>query len=196
MIDKLNQSVAYICPECSAITKKKLNIFAFSGCKTFELPCSSRSCKGLSGAISEYRDKYRISLLCDFCGEIHEFTITKAKFWDKDYFTYTCPNTNFDIFYAGNTRKINQEIKRQEEILSEMSEEFFPESPLLTAVFSLLQDMTDNHAVSCSCGSKEILPFPMQDGVILVCEKCEKFKKIPLNEEEYRKLLNSTVIKI
>lgn len=196
MIDNFKQSIAYICPECSAVTEKKLNIFDFSGTKAVGLNCGDKKCNENVGSVSEYHDKYKISVFCDFCGEIHEIMINKSAFWNKDFFSYTCPNTGFELLFIGSSDKVKEAVKRQEDILSEMGDEFFGDDMLVYDILSQLQKMADENSISCHCGCDMILPFPTEGGIMLVCAKCGAKKLIPISEKEYDILLNSEFIKI
>ena len=196
MIQKLNQSVAYICPECSMVTERKLNIFDFSGIKSFELLCGDKKCKKCIGCISEYHDKYKISLSCPFCGDRHDFTINKSSFWQRDYFAFKCNQTNFDLFFIGNSDNIKKAVKQQEEMFSDMEEDFAEDVPLLYEILLRLQEMQEDGLIVCSCGSTNIIPEPVSNGIMLVCGKCGAKKLIPTTEEEYDILLATEFIEL
>lgn len=196
MIENLNQTIAYICPECSAITEKKINVFEFSGNKVFNLFCGEKNCRLNAGCIAEYHGKYRISLPCTFCGEVHEIIINKSSFWKRDFFAFKCPNTDFDLFFIGNSKKIKAAVSRQEEIFSEAEEELMGEVPLIYDIMMRLQDLFEASLIVCSCGCADVFPEPDEKGIKLVCGKCGKQKIIPVTEEEYESLLDTMFIKL
>lgn len=197
MIDSLNQYIAYICPDCSAITGKQVNIFDFSGRKQYELLCGSKRCKGRIGTISEYRGKYRVSLYCDFCGEIHEFIVSKSTFWNKELFRYGCPNTSFDLFFVGHCDEVKAAVKEQEEIISSLGDENADDGDLmLLDILEKLKYLTENDSIFCSCGNRIILPLPAEDGVVLLCGKCGAERFIPFDDEGYDTIMNADFLEI
>ena len=196
MIQKLTQSIAYICPECSVVTEKKMNIFDFSGKKSIELFCGDKLCRKAAGSISEYHDKYKISLPCSFCGEVHDLLINKSSFWQKDFFAFKCNITGFDLLFLGNSDKIQRAVKKQEEMFSEMEEDFSEDVPLIYNIILRLQEMHEDGLIVCSCGNHSIMPEPTGDGLMLVCDKCGAAKLIPATEEEYNLRLKTEFIEL
>lgn len=194
MIQKLNQSIAFICSTCSAVTEKKLNIFDFSGKKTFDISCGDKKCKAYTGCISEYHEKYKLTLPCPFCGESHDYVLSKASFWDKDYLSLNCPATSFELFYLGTSENIRSGVMRQEKMFTEMEEDFASEVPVIYDILLRLQELQEDKLIVCSCGSDFILPEPVEEGIMLVCGKCGAKKLIPATEEEYDTLLDTEFI--
>ena len=195
MIDNLNQSIAYICPDCSAISEQRLNIFDFSG-GSFTIKCTDKKCRKDIGSISCYHDKYRISMSCAFCDEDHEFIISKSSFWSRDFFAFKCPNTNFDLFFLGDSDKIQKAIKKQEEDFAEMEEDFPEDISLIYDILLRLQQLSDSGSIICSCGNKDILPLPCENGMMLVCNKCGAKKIIPATEDELDVLMDTEFIEL
>ncbi|MBR5507957.1 MAG: hypothetical protein IKV88_07930 [Clostridia bacterium] len=199
MIKQMSQSVAYICPTCAAVTGRLVNIFHFSGKRTSEYSCEAKGCDTRIAKISEKGDKYIIFVECAFCGGNHTFTISKNSFWNKDFLAFTCPVSEMNVFYIGSTEKIREEVQKQEEELSELSEEFMEENDLsiLFDVLSELNDMLKENAIICECGSDSITLDVNPDGIIISCSDCNASMTIIPSEEEYQRLSNteSLVIK-
>lgn len=198
MIKQLNQSVAYICPVCAAVTGRALNIFNFSGKGRVELNCGVQDCRESTASISEGRDKYKITAECPFCGYSHEFAIKKAAFWEKDFLEFNCPVSDMGLFFIGKSQRVRDEIKKQERVLAELSQEFESEAELslMFDIVSIINDMFENDSVICECGSDNISMNVEEDSIALSCRRCGAVMNIEPSQEEYDRLLNLDILTI
>ena len=198
MIKQMSQSVAYICPSCAAVTGRLVNIFHFSGKRPQEYSCEAKDCDTKIAKISEKSDKYIITVECAFCGGTHTFTISKNSFWAKDFLSFTCPVSEMNVFYIGNPDKIREEVQKQEAELSDLSEEFMEENELsvLFDILSEINDMLEENAIICECGSDIIMLDVDERGIVLTCGECDSSLIITPSENEYQKLTKTDTLVI
>lgn len=193
MVTQLSQSVAYICPTCSLVSGKPLSVFNFSGSTPIKLSCGSKSCNEEIAQITESNNKYNITIDCAFCGYTHSFAISKSSFWVKDIFSFSCPITDMNIFYLGNSDEIEKHIKEQEQELTKLSEEFAAEVgiSIFFDLLSEINDLLEENLIRCECGSDEITIDVNEDGILLCCDECGISNTIKPTEEEYENIVNS-----
>ena len=198
MIKQMSQSIAYICPSCAAVTGRLVNIFNFSGKRAQEYSCEAKECDSHIVKIFEKNNKYVISVECAFCGETHIFTISKNAFWTKEFLAFTCPVSEMNVFYIGNPEIIREEVKKQEAELADLSAEVaeVDELSVLLDILSELNDMLDQDAIICECGSDVIMLDVDERGIVLSCGECETTLILSATEEEYQKLIKSDTLVI
>lgn len=196
MIKQMVRDIAYMCPECAAVTGRKLNIFEFSGNKEKVMHCGVHACREKTISMSVYKDKYKISAMCPICCREHELLIGKAAFWTGKYFELRCPDTGMKLFFAGDSERIKREVKKQEQMLSEMSEEYAGQEdiPILIEMFEVIEGMNLCGEIRCECGSKRVATDMADGKVILLCLKCGATMKITPSEKELDKILDEGIV--
>lgn len=195
MIKEFKKSIAYICPYCSAISIREINLFDFSGNDTTPFSCG-KDCDEDCITVTPKKDKYTISVNCPMCDDPHVFNIRKITFWKNKFFVLTCPETGIGILFVGEYDKVKAEIERQEEMFVKMNEEFSI-SDELNVIFSTVErinELAKDGNVSCTCGSTEISIEIDNENITLRCRSCGKIKDFPSNEETLDVLLNASAI--
>lgn len=198
MIKQLNQSVAYICPACAAVTGRTVDIFSFSGVKTIHLSCGAEDCGEEFAYISQLNDKYKIMSECPFCGYTHEFSVKKAFFWSNDFFAFKCPVSDMNLFFLGDPDKVRDEVKKQERLLEEISREFETETEmsLMLDIVSLIDNLFKANAVVCQCGSKRININIDEGDITLTCKDCFTTMLIESTQSEYDRLKKAKSLEV
>ncbi len=196
MIKEFKKSVGYICPHCSSINIKDINLFDFSGKSGMEFKCEdSIGCSTFSMRITPKKDRYSITIECPACGGVHAFNIKKTAFWQKRFMVLECPDTGFGIFFAGEREEINKEIMHQESILEE-SEDFAIDEEL-TSIFEAVEhinELAKDGKVYCACSSRAIAIEIDNERIMLRCRDCGLKMDIPTTPEGLDKLLNASAI--
>lgn len=195
MIKEFKKSIAYICPYCSSITIRDINLFDFSGNTATLFPCGSESNEDCI-TITPKKDKYTISINCPMCDDPHIFNIKKITFWKNRFFVLHCPETGIGILFIGNRDKVKAEIEHQEEMFIKMNEEFSI-SDELNMIFDTVErinELAKNGDVSCSCGSKAISIEIDNEKITLRCRDCGILKDFPSDEDTLNQLLNTSAI--
>lgn len=189
---------ACTCPECGAISKIKFNIFNFSGRKTFKVFCNDKSCSSQLWSIHETKDKYRISVNCPACEELHSYTISKRNFWSKKYFSFNCPNWDVAILYFGDDEKfIEKQMDMQDDNITDMLSGFLEPDDTSSVLYSLIEcinEIAKSNNVKCDCSQANISMCIEDDKIILFCKNCKKTKIILPSEKNIDTLTKTGTI--
>lgn len=197
MIKEFNKSIGYICPYCSTISVKNVNLFCFSGNSTAKFYCSNSACSREAVGILPKKDKYSITVDCPICGEPHNFNITKITFWKSDFFVLHCPETGFGILFIGSDERIKAEINRQEQLLSKFDEDDVTIGDELSNIFETVEHINEiakQDGIYCSCGSRNIGIEIDNDKITLTCRDCGKEKHIMTDYNSLKALLDASTI--
>lgn len=196
MIKEFKKSIGYICPHCSTITVRDINLFDFSGNTACELPCASPLCSHSPVTISAKKDKYAVSVHCPICDETHLYNIRKITFWQKDFFVLHCAESGFGVLFIGDDQKIRAEIKEQERLINELEEDFAV-SEELSVIFEAVEHinaLARSDSIFCSCGSRNIAIEIYNDRITLFCRDCNVKKEIKTDRASLEDLLKSSTI--
>ncbi len=198
MIKEFKKSIAYICPACSNIMVREVNLFDFSGSSDAVFSCHNEKCGELCITITPKTDKYVITINCPMCDTAHIFNIRKVTFWKSNFFVLTCPETGIGILFIGDEQEVKREIYKQEEMFIKMNEEFAitDELNLMFEVVERINDLAKDGAISCSCGSSAISIEIDNEKISLYCRDCKKVYDLPATEGTLDKLLNTNSIVI
>lgn len=199
MLVDLKRIVAYICPFCSNISSKAITVFNFSGTNKIKLICPTHGCHETCVSIMQKNSKYKIDVECPLCGETHSYTVSCEGFWNKELLTYKCPAAGIDIFFAGERSAVEKTLDENSDVYSDIADDYEDEEDtfnMLYAIVECLQNLNDNHNVSCSCGCDDIKMNVSDNNIILTCTRCNKTKTIATSSESLTRLLNSHAVKI
>ena len=175
MIENLTKTIAYICPYCSGVTQKQIGVFRFSGDRTTELLCSDESCTEPCVTVSPLNDKYKITVDCPVCGEMHTYKISKPAFWNEDIFTFQCPNSGIDIFFFGTKPLVTKAVDENNAVLEGIADSYgeIPEDlKIILGIIDDLHKLLSREHISCKCGCKAIIPKIDDNNIALVCPDC------------------------
>lgn len=200
MIHDSNRYAASTCPECGEITKTKISAFSFSGRKVFGVTCHDRNCSARLWEIHDVKDKYRINIKCPACDEVHTYTMSKANFWNKPYFSFNCPTWDVNILYFGvDEHFIDEQMDSQDENILDMFENFADFDDNVNIMYELVEtinDLAKADKVKCDC-KKDAGDITMNiddDKVFLACKKCRRTKTITASEENIDLIMQTGTI--
>lgn len=196
MIKEFKKSIGYICPVCSAITVKNINLFDFSGSGSTEFCCINPECRHKSVTIAPKKDRYAISIHCPICDETHIYNIRKITFWQSDFFVLHCPESGFGVLFIGSEQRIKEEISEQEKLINELEEDFAV-SEELSIIFEAVEHinaLAKSDSIFCSCGSRNIAIEIYNDRITLFCRDCNMRKEIKTDKESLENLLKSSTL--
>lgn len=197
MIKEFKKAIGYICPFCSTITAKEVNLFCFSDSSPTEFGCSNSVCSQIAVTIQPKKDKYSITVDCPICGEPHHFNIRKVTFWESEFFVLHCPETGFGILFIGTDERIKAEISQQEQLLSKFDDDEVTIGDELSNIFETVEHINEickNDGIYCSCGSRNIGIEIDNDKITLTCRDCGKEKYVLTDFESLKKLLDASTI--
>ena len=185
MIKEFKKSIGYICPHCSTITVRGINLFDFSGNTPSELPCANPMCDYHPVLLTAKKDKYAISVHCPICDEKHLYNIRKITFWHNDFFVLHCPDSGFGVLFIGDEEKIRSEIQEQEKLINELEEDFTvgEELSIIFDAVEHINALAKNDRIFCSCGSRNIAIEIDNDRITLFCRDCNTKKEIKTDRE-------------
>ena len=198
MIKEFKTSIAYVCPYCSSITVKDLNIFHLSAEEPNGYFCDDEtSCGAVCASIEPKKNTYQIIISCPICEDNHTFYINKVRFWQGGKpIILNCPETGLGILFIGNHEEIYTLVENQENsILQETGAYSVPEE--LDIIFRMVEQinsLSKNELIYCSCNSHSISIGIDSDTILLSCRDCGRTKKISTNSDELDKLLNASAI--
>ena len=196
MIKEFKKSIGYICPHCSSITVRGINLFDFSGNGTSELLCANGKCAYPIVTVLPKKDKYAITAHCPICDEKHLYNIRKITFWHKDFFVLHCPESGFGVLFIGSEKQIHDEIAEQERLISSLEGDYAV-SEDLSIIFEAVEHinaLAKEEKISCSCGSRNIAIEIDNDFITLFCRDCGAKEKIETSRESLEKLLKISTI--
>ena len=196
MIKEFKKSIGYICPRCSSITVRGINLFDFSGNGASELLCANGKCAHAAVTVLPKKDKYAISVNCPICDEKHIYNIRKITLWHNDFFVLHCPESGFGILFIGAEKRIRDEIADQESLINELEEDFTvgEELSVIFEAVEHINQLAKNDNIFCSCGSRNIAIEIDNDYITLFCRDCNAKKKISTDKEALEDLLKMSTI--
>lgn len=196
MLLNYNRTVAYICPDCSGINHKNIQIFNFSGNKKCELYCQYE-CDEKCVTISQKKDKYKIDVVCPICRTTHSFSMKSSTFWHSKFTSFKCPDSGIDIYFHGEAEMVDETLKKQEEFFSTLINEngdLFGTEILLAEILKYIQLLASEGAIGCACGSVDIQMEVCEDSITLQCMDCGAKKVIFPDEDSLTALINENEI--
>ena len=196
MIKEFKKSIGYICPNCSSITVRGINLFDFSGNGATELLCANGKCAYPVVTVLPKKDKYAITVHCPICDEKHLYNIRKISFWHRDFFALNCPESGFGVIFIGSERKIHNEIAEQERIISSLEEDYGV-SEDLSIIFEAVEHinaLAKDGKISCACGGRNIAIEIDNDFITLFCRGCGAKEKIETSRDSLENLLKISTI--
>lgn len=198
MIKEFNTSISYVCPYCSSITVKDLNIFCLSSETPNIFLCEDETaCGAACICIEPKRNTYQITVTCPGCEDKHSYNINKVRFWQKgNPIVLNCPETGIGTIFIGNHDEIYSLVEKQEtSIMMETEAYSVPEDlGIIFETVEAINNLSKNDLVYCNCGSHAISIGIDTESIILSCRSCGNSKIIPTNEAELKKLLNASAI--
>ncbi len=194
MIKEFKKSISYICPCCSSITVRDINLFDFSGSTPTSFLCGD--CGEPCISVASKKDKYAVSVNCPTCDMPHIFNIRKITFWQNRLFILSCPESGIGILFSGTRNEVKDEIEKQEKMFMDMNDEF-ASAHALNLLFNTVErinELAKDGDISCSCGSSEISIEIESEKITLRCRTCFRSKEIEATEEALDNLLNTSTI--
>ena len=187
-------TVAYRCPHCGAGVMSAVGAFALSA-DMVKLKCD---CKQSEMTVVHRPDgKVRLTVPCLVCAKPHNFTINTSLFYQKELFVLSCPYSDLELAFLGDSNLVKAELARSELALLDMmeksgiqsldamhsDEETLPDEQIADIVMFVIHDLDAEGKIYCKCAPEdngreydaEILP----DGIRVSCRKCGASRIIP-----------------
>ncbi len=191
----LNQKkahIAYRCPSCSSAATGLVASFALEASMLkLKCPCGISEMKI---TYTKDKSKIRLSVPCLFCGNDHNYVVSREVFFSGDVFMLCCPYTNIDICFIGDDEKVSGAIaqsdialnrifaeaglKSPEELraLAKSNEDTdkpnMPDAQVYDIIRFLVADMCEEGSIDCPCHSKSYGFDIVDGGIRLFCTEC------------------------
>jgi len=197
MIIKTKQTtIAYRCPRCGAGIMSAVSIFSLKG-DMVKLKCD---CGGSELTIVHTSDdKIRLTVPCIICPNAHNFTVSPSVFFGEEVFTLSCPYSDLDLCFMGETNEVKAVLAKSELELIKILEESgvsnfsalhndketnMPDPQILDVVLFVIKELEEEHKIFCNCknaeeGCCDYNIDILEDSVTIYCKKCGASKKIP-----------------
>ncbi|MCR5456818.1 MAG: hypothetical protein K6F14_01940 [Clostridiales bacterium] len=185
--------VAFRCSNCGTIIKSVNNIFSIPGEKKV-LKCD---CGNKMDIVTTNDGKLRFSLRCRFCGNMHQFNISRSTIFNTERLILPCDVTSFDILFIGDPGKVYQAIEASENMLDEWAEandyddidqenepEITGDHMLVSAVVTTLDELALSKKIHCKCknGEGKYKVDIYSDNIVISCNKCGCSRRIETHE--------------
>ena len=200
-----DRKIAYRCPECGTTTFGLVGKFALAA-NMLRLKCDCEKGSNLDISISN-DDKIKLSVPCLYCKQNHNYTVTKAIFFDRDIFNLSCPYSGMDIAFIGENDKLTEELKRTGKELDELlqnldaedideiqpqdmnDDEILPDPAVYDTIRFIVKDLEDEGKIDCPCHNGAYDLRFTDTGIQVYCTECGAtydFKAAtPAMSEEY-----------
>lgn len=197
MVIKTKQTtIAYRCRKCGAGILSAVSIFALKG-DMLKLKCD---CGGSEITIVHTKDnKIRLSVPCVFCPKPHNYTVSPSVFFGKEVFILSCPYTDLDICFMGETNEVKAALAKSElelikiledsgissfDALHNLNNDEISDSHTLDIVLFVLKELQEEHKIFCNCedveeGFGDYSIEVLEDGVLVRCSRCGASKVVP-----------------
>lgn len=192
MLLNYNKAVAYICPECSGVSLDTIQIFNFSGKGKHSLVCAD--CSNECVTIEKKKDKYKIDIQCPICEYTHSYTLKASTFWNIDFISYKCPESDISIYFHGSRDNVAKALDEQEDFLSVKADEYqdiCDGKILIREMLRYLQFLAEDNKVLCTCGSQDIDVRVDDESIALRCRSCGASKTFYSDEKSFISFMTS-----
>ena len=106
---------------------------------------------------------------------MHTYKISKSAFWNKDIFTFQCPNSGIDVFFFGTKPLVTKAVDENNAILESIADSYSEIPEDINVLFGIMDDLhrlLSGGRISCKCGGKTIIPKVDDNDIILTCADC------------------------
>ncbi len=184
MIHCYTRSVGSICPACLEINDGEINIFQTDSENLLTFCCCNKECQHDFLTIRHRKDKYIIDIKCHVCGETHRFSISETAFWNKDFFSFSCPMySEAEIVFMGTKKRVLAKIDELDCEENVPGENDPLNADIMYRIIDKLNELVCRNAISCHCESHVITPYMSDAGILLECEDCGEQLLISLTKE-------------
>ena len=180
--------IAYRCPSCGTAVRGIVGAFAAKA-DLLKLKCPSGDGE-LTLSLSPDRERVRISVPCLFCGQSHQYTVSRTIVLGNDPFLLNCPYTNMDICFLGSGAEVEASLDRAEGelsgLLAEMGlesmrelqpidldpDEILPDAGVYDIVRYVVKELEAEGAIDCPCHGGEYEIAMTDRGILVYCPAC------------------------
>ena len=193
VLDSKQTTVAYRCPYCGAGIMSAVGLFSLSA-DIIKLKCE---CGHSEMSVAYSKDgKVRLAVPCIFCPRPHNFTVSSTLFFGRDLFVLSCPYSDINISFTGETDRIRSELARTElELLDILEangissiaalhgeeEKILTDPQIFDIIMFVIHDLEAENKIFCRCkaGEGEFNVVVLDDAICISCKKCGAKRDVP-----------------
>lgn len=175
MLINFDRTVAYRCASCGEITYGNFSLFELSGSKGISVRCS---CGHSSIEIlPENKVHYTVRIRCMVCDEVHKFTLPFSSLAKKDCCEFTCPNVVLGLVFVGKDAAVKKAVAQSDAYLNDVVaacglDHTGRNGITMLKALDKIQDLSDDEALYCECGSNMIDVEIHENDIVLECCHC------------------------
>lgn len=185
-------TVAYRCPSCGAGIMSAVGFFSLSG-DMLKLKCD---CGESELVITRSRDgKIRLTVPCILCDKPHQYTVSSTLFFGRELFTLTCPYSDLEVCFMGETNHVKAALAQNELALIELLEESgvssfaalhggqetLTDPQIHDIILFVIRELEAEGQIFCHCsaGEGEYDVEVLDDCIRVSCKKCGASCRMP-----------------
>ncbi len=175
MVIDFDRTAAYMCPSCGNMTFGAFSLFELSGGRGISVSCGCG--KTHLDIFPRSKTEYSVRLRCIICDEGHEFFVSLNDLMKQNCVDLACPDILIGLAYIGKQDAVRAAVSENEEyirgIVSACGLEHTGKNGItILKALDKIQELSDNKALFCECGSSMIDIDVLEDEIILQCCKC------------------------
>jgi len=175
MVINFDRTAAYRCSSCGEICFGDFSMFELSGQKGVSVQCKCGQSE--LQIVPENKNSFIITVKCLVCDEIHKFSLPFQTLAKKDCSEFTCPNVVVGLVFVGRNEAVHNAVVRNEHYIEEVIsacglDHTGKNGVTMLKALDKIQELSDDEALYCDCGSNMIDVEVRENDLILECCLC------------------------
>ena len=175
MVIDFGRTAAYMCPGCGCMAYGSFSLFELSGGRGITVSCGCG--KSVLQIFPRTQTEYNVSLRCIVCDENHNFIVPLQDMMKQPCIDLSCPDILIGLCYIGKDENVRQSVLGNETYIKEIItacglEHTGKNGITMLKALDKIQELSDDGALSCECGSTMIDVDVLENELILECCMC------------------------
>jgi len=150
-------------------------MFELSGSKGVSIQCKCGQSQ--MSIVPENKNNFTVSLKCLVCDEVHAFSLPFQSLAKRDCTEYACPNVMVGLVFIGREEAVQNAVIRNERYIEEVIsacglDHTGKNGVTMLKALDKIQELSDDEALYCDCGSNMIDVEVRENDLILECCMC------------------------
>lgn len=175
MVIDFNRTAAYMCPGCGCMSFGSFSLFELSGGRGITVSCGCG--KSQLQILPRSHTEYNVIVRCVVCEEDHGFIVPLQDLMKQHCVNLACPDILIGLCYIGKEEYVKQAVHENDayikDIVSACGLEHTGKNGItMLKALDKIQELSDEGALSCECGSTMIDVDVLENELILECCTC------------------------
>lgn len=175
MVIDFNKTAAYMCPGCGCMTYGSFSLFELSGGRGITVSCGCG--KSSLKIFPRTQTEYSISVRCIVCEEDHEFIVPLTDLMKQPCVDLSCPDILVGLCYIGKAEAVQAAVGENDAYIRDIVSACGLGHTGKNGITMLkgldkIQELSDDGALSCECGSTMIDVDVLENELVLECCMC------------------------